>query len=403
MTGNREARPLWPIAAAIFALMLPVTAVVPALEGLTGGRHPELSDFAKHLFMVANMLAALIIAPLAGRLSDHTGWRKRVIVAAMLANALVLFALAQPAPYALHLALRFLDGALHITALTLLMAMAMDRAVWAGTGRAMGTAGAALTLGVATGAPVGGLIAETGAVNVLLAGAGLSLVIAAWTASLGETAPVASRRPASGGWRELPWRRLAAPYVFTFADRLSVGFIISTVTLYLGTVLGAEPARIGMLMGAFMLPFSLLTYVCGRLARRVEPLWMMMAGSVIYGLVLVALGLAPLPLWWVLMPMGGVAAAAMFAPSLVLTARAAEADQRGTAMGGFHAAGSLGFLLGPLLGGGILALAGVFDRPGWLAAFITIAALQWLCVAIFLPAARRRPGLFLSAEPDPGR
>lgn len=388
---------LWPLAVAIFVLMLPVTAVVPALEELTGGRHPELSDFDKHLFMVANMLAALIFAPLAGRLSDRSGRRKPIILGAMLANALVLVLLAQDAPYAVHLALRFADGALHITALTLLMTLAMDRSVHSGTGRAMGTAGAAVTLGVATGAPVGGLVAETGAVNVLFAGAGLSLLLAAWVAGLTDRvgAPERTQRPT---WSELPLRRLAAPYVFTFADRLSVGFIISTVTLYLRTVLEAQPAQIGMLMGAFMLPFALLTYPFGRLARRVSPLWLMMAGSAAYGGILIALALAPLPLWWLLMPLGGISAAAMFAPSLVLTAQAAGTDQRGTAMGGFHAAGSLGFLLGPLVGGGILALASVLDRPGWFTAFVAVAVLQWLCVALFLPAACRHPKPSAQAE-----
>ena len=174
------------------------------------------------------------------------------------------------------------------------------------------------------------------------------------------------------------------------------------MTLYLRTVLEAQPAQIGMLMGSFMLPFALLTYPFGRLARRVPPLWLMMAGSAAYGVILVGLALSPLTLWWLLMPLGGVAAAAMFAPSLVLTSLAAGADQRGAAMGGFHAAGSLGFLLGPLVGGGILALAATLERPGWIPAFLAVAALQWLCVAVFLPTALRRrddwPG-----QAEPGR
>lgn len=381
-----KAAPLWPIGLAIYLLMLPVTGVVPVLEELTGGRHPELSDFNKHLFMVTNMVAAVILAPLAGRWSDRLGRRQPIIVSAMLANALVLTVLAMDAPYPVHLLLRFFDGALHITALTLLMTMAMDRAVQAGSGRAMGVAGAALTLGVATGAPLGGIIGQAQAVHVLHAGAGLSLLLAFWVASLQD----APHRPATTAspvtpLRPLPWRTLVAPYVFTFADRLSVGFIISTMTLYLRTVLGAEPAQIGALLGSFMLPFALLTYVFGRLARYFNALAMMMAGSALYGVALITLSLSPLPLWWLLMPLGGVAAALMFAPSLVLTASAAGEHSRGMAMGGFHAAGSLGFLLGPLVGGGTLALMSALGKEGWLTAFLLMAGLQWLCVVLFLP------------------
>lgn len=378
---------LWPVGIAIFALMLPVTAVVPVLEELTGGRHPHLDDFAKHLFMVANMLAALIMAPLVGRISDRLGRRRPIIVGAMLFNALVLSALMLDAAYSIHLLLRFFDGALHITALTLLMAMAVDRSAAGATGRAMGLTGAALTLGVAVGAPLGGLIGQSNALHVLLAGALLSLLLAGWVAFLDEHRPAGPRAgvPTVTRLTRINWRNLSLPCVFTFADRLSVGFIISTMTLYLRTVLGAEPAQIGLLMGAFMLPFGLLTYVFGRAAHRFDPLPMMFIGTLLYGLVLTALAFAPLPAWWLLMPAGGVTAALMFAPSLVLVVQAAGDDSRATAIGGFHAAGSLGFLLGPLVGGGVLAIMGWFDRPGWLAAFLVIAALQWLCVAVFLP------------------
>ncbi|MDQ2068675.1 MFS transporter [Natronospira bacteriovora] len=393
---------LWPIGLAIYLLMLPVTGVVPVLEELTGGRHPGLSDFSKHLFMVANMLAAVLLAPLAGRLSDRLGRRQPIIVSVMLANALVLMVLSLDAPYGVHLLLRFFDGALHITALTLLMTMAMDRArdarkgAWGqpgripGMGRAMGVAGAGLTLGTATGAPLGGWIGQDNALHVLQAGAVLSLLLAFWVSTLREpghqpATPLPRRGTKDTG---LPLRELVVPYVFTFADRLSVGFIISTMTLYLRTVLGAEPGQIGLLMGSFMLPFALLTYVFGRLASHFRPLAMMMAGSTLYGLALLALAFAPLPLWWWLMPAGGVAAALMFAPSLVMTARAAGDDNRAMAMGGFHAAGSLGFLLGPLTGGTILAVASLLDREGWLAAFLIMACLQWFCVLLFLPRLR---------------
>lgn len=383
-----------PIGLLIFGLMLPVTGVVPVLDELTRGRHPGLSDFAQHLFMVANMLAAVLFAPLVGQLSDRLGRRQPVLIGSLLANIVVLLLLARDAPYAVHLLLRFFDGALHISALTLLMTMAGDRGAGTSSGRAMGTAGLALTLGVAVGAPLGGWLGGIRPTLVLEAGAALSLLLAVGCCCLKET-PVDRPSQADGsgvapvGW--LPWRRLIVPYAFTFADRLSVGFIVSTMTLYMRRVLSAEPESIGLLMASFMLPFALLSYPFARLAQARGALMPLMAGSLLYAGALVALSLAPLPLWYGLMPAGGVAAALMFAPTLVLTAAAAD-SQRARAMGGFHAAGSLGFLFGPLVGGGVLAVANLLGRDGWLAAFWLVAGLQLLCVALFLPLWLRQRG-----------
>lgn len=384
-----------PLGLLIFGLMLPVTGVVPVLDELTRGRHPGLSDFAQHLFMVANMLAAVLFAPLVGQLSDRIGRRQPVLIGSLLANIVVLLLLARDAPYAVHLLLRFFDGALHISALTLLMTMAGDRGSGTSSGRAMGTAGLALTLGVAAGAPLGGWLGGIRPTLVLEAGAVLSLLLAVGCCFLNELPASQPSQPEDSGQTtlgRLPWRQLVVPYAFTFADRLSVGFIVSTMTLYMRRVLDAEPERIGLLMASFMLPFALLSYPFARLAQAWGALTPLMAGSLLYAGALVALSLAPLPLWFALMPAGGIAAALMFAPTLVLTAAAANDSQRARAMGGFHAAGSLGFLLGPLVGGGVLAAAELFGRDGWLAAFWLVAGLQLLCVALFLPLWLRRRG-----------
>lgn len=110
-----------------------------------------------------------------------------------------------------------------------------------------------------------------------------------------------------------------------------------------------------------------------------------MACSLLYAGALVGLSLAPLPLWYRLMPAGGIAAAMMFAPTLVLTVAAVDGGQRARAMGGVHAAGSLGFLPGPLMGGGVLAVADRMGYAGRQPGFWLVASLQSVCVAVFLP------------------
>jgi MFS family permease len=184
--------------------------------------------------------------------------------------------------------------------------------------------------------------------------------------------------------------RLLVPYAFTFADRLTVGFIVSTMSLYLSGVLGMPPARIGLVMAAFLIPFSLLTYPSGLLSRRWNAYSMMLTGSFLYGVVLVLLGFAPATRIVWLMAAGGVVAALMYAPSLVLTARLAEPAHKASAMSGFHFAGSLGFALGPILGGSLVSLFGAMGASPHPPTFAVMGGIEILCVLAFIPLIRRQ-------------
>jgi MFS family permease len=77
----------------------------------------------------------------------------------------------------------------------------------------------------------------------------------------------------------------------------------------------------------------------------------------------------------------------MFVPSLLITTDAAPEEIRTTAMGAFNAAGSLGFILGPLAGGVVSqVVARRFDwETGYQAAFALAGLSALLCAAISLP------------------
>ena len=378
---------IWPIALGIFFLMLPVTAMVPLLHELTEGRYPGLSELDRHLFMSAHMAGALVFAVIAGLWSDRLGQRKRLIVPALLVNGLVLLLMLGPWPYGVQLGLRFIEGCAHMTVLSLAMTLAADRAPGGREGGALGMVGAAMSLGVASGAVLGGRLGAQSPEAVFLWGGASMLVLAIFAALVLRDAPI-GRTPER--LRELLMlalrrRALLVPYAFTFVDRLTVGFIISTVSLYFATVLGFDPVRIGLVMAAFLLPFAILTYPAGLLCQRWDPVVMMAAGSLLYGLFLAALGFAP-PDWILpVMALGGVVAALMFAPSLVLVSRIAEPSQRATAMGGFHLSGSIGFMLGPLVGVGALTLLRAAGWEPYPAVFVLVGALEALVVIAFLP------------------
>ena len=83
----------------------------------------------------------------------------------------------------------------------------------------------------------------------------------------------------------------------------------------------------------------------------------------------------------------GIASAVMFVPSLVLATDAAPREIRGSVLGAFNAAGSLGFIVGPLTGG--FVSQSVAQRASWeagyQAAFAVAGLSEILCVAVTLP------------------
>ncbi|MDY6978941.1 MAG: MFS transporter [Pseudomonadota bacterium] len=384
--------PLLPIALTLYLLMLPVTAMVPVLRELTLGRYPGLGEFEQHLFMSANMFGALLFAPLAGLLSDWWRRRKPIIVMALALNALSLFMLTLSWDYPVYLLWRFFEGCMHITCLSLLMALAVDHARQRRTGAVMGLVGASLGLGVASGAPLGGLIGEQwGAERVLQSGCLLLVGLTLFALLLLQEKPPQHGHSRLGKLlRALPQnRRLFLPYIFTFVDRLTVGFIVSTLSLYLSSVIGLGAAMIGLIMALFLIPFSLLTYPAGLLSQRWNPFVMMLGGSAAYGIMLTAIGFASAAAIPWLMFAGGVTASLMYAPSLVLVAELARPQHRALAMSGFNFAGSLGFVLGPLAGGALLAWFSQTTLPAYPMVFVVIGGLEVLCALLFLPLARR--------------
>lgn len=366
----------------LYGLMLPVTAMVPVLPALTLERFPGLGQFGAHLFMSASMLGALLGAPLTGLLSDRLGVRKPLAIAALLANALILLLLGWflhgSQSYALVLGLRFAEGFAHMAALSLLMTLAAEQAVGTALGARMGAVGAAISLGVACGAPLGGWLGSSDALWVPFGGGLLSLFLALLGVFILADEHAARRRLSFAELGdELRQRKLLLiPLAFSFADRLTVGFIVSTLVLYLRLQLDFGAAAIGLAMAAFLIPFALLTWPAGHLSRFWSPLAMLISGSILYGLFLA--GLVFVPAAWVTLAMmlGGLVAALMYAPSLLLAAEYGGSRCRASALAAFNMAGSLGFALGPLLSASLLAGYGRILADPYPPVFLSIGMIE---------------------------
>lgn len=366
------------LGAATLLTMVPVTLLVPVLKPLVADRHGA-STFWTHFFQSCNLLGAAAATPLIAMICDRAGSRMRIVSLAMLGDALLLALMGFAPTLATLLAARFFEGITHMLALSALMAAAADHAEPARRGRVMGVVGACLMFGTALGTRLGGKVPAEWSFFVA---AGVSCFAALFVAALLREP---ARRSAARHWRDAVWllRRHAAlgiAYAYTFIDRFCVGVVISSFVLFLASVHGAKPDRIGGLLAAFLVPFAVLVYPAGRLVDRVGAVWPLVAGSAGFGLLMTLYGFTALAWMPVLMLGCGVLSAVMFAPTLTLCADLSPGDQRGAAFAGFNAAGSLGFLCGPLAGGGLCAL--LLPRLGeagaYRATFVAAGAMEML-------------------------
>jgi MFS family permease len=380
------------------AIMMPVTLPVPVLRQIVQDRF-AVSELLTSLFMSINMVGALLCAPLAGALADRWGRKQPLVIGALVLDAGCFLALAAPIPFPVFMAVRFVEGCAHITALSVLLMLASHSLPEAQRGRAMGVAGGSMMLGVALGAPIGGLLGRSSYLLPLQVGAGLALGAAVLAAfALAEDREHRERPSfADIATSVKAHPRLLVPLAYAFTDRFTVGFFTTTLSLYLGRIHALSPAQIGGAIAVFMLPFALLSYPFGRAAERTSVTVLMAAGSLLYGLGTAAVGFVGPPQIYALMFFIGVTASVMFVPSMVMTTNLAPEPIRATALGAFNAAGSLGFIVGPLVGGGVSQLvAGGSDwASGYQAAFLVAGVSELACVVVTLPflLGLRRRGL----------
>ncbi len=341
------------VSLATILTLIPVTLLVPGLRELVQVTHGG-SASAAHAFMTVNMISGIVAVPIVMRLQRHFG-TVRIWVAVLLAlDALVFLGMRSAPSLSALFALRALDGALHLPAITLLM-VAANRMAGPRRGGSLGLLGSSLMMGVAIGSPLGGRLVDQSPMLVYLVGA--AIFIAAAVVSLCISLPreeqtaTPSRRYQWNTQIQLAW----VPLTYAFMDRFVIGVFVSTFTLFLADVHHATGAQRGMLMALFLVPFALLCWPAGRLADRIGWYRPLVISNVLFGVVFAMYGRVPFGALPLLMILSGVLSALMFAPNLLLTSEVARRAGDGI-FGAFQIAGSLGFLVGPALGGVLVSV-----------------------------------------------
>ena len=368
------------LAGVVFAVLLAQVLLYPGVDRLVAALGASTTLDASMWFLATEFLAFVAFAGVWGAVSDATGRRVPYIVAGALVGSALYAALAWlSVSFGLLLAVRAVQGAATIAAFSLSMTMLMDLS--GGHGKNMGAAGIAIGGGTALGAPLGGQLYAVGPRVPLYAASALLVGVALLAALVPDRAPTGDGSRLRGVVARL-WATpaLSIPYAFGFVDRLTAGFFALVGTLYFRQTFGLTPAETGLVLALFFAPFALLQYPFGVLSDRVGRAGPIVAGSSLYGLAVVGVGLAPsVKLAGVGMVAVGVIGALMAPATMALVTDLVGDSDRGTAMAGFNAAGSLGFLAGILVGGSV---AGEF---GYLAAFVVAGGGELLLALLLLP------------------
>ncbi|SEH55478.1 Major Facilitator Superfamily protein [Halopenitus malekzadehii] len=385
-----------------------VPAIVDALgapagiNGVSGGMW----------FLTAEFAAFVAFAGVWGAVSDTLGRRASLVVVGALGGAVAYLTLAL-APqlgidFVTALLVRLVGGAFTIGAFSLGITMLMD--LGGGHGRNMGAAGVAIGFGAALGSVVGGGLADVDPFYPIYASAGVLFLAALLAATVTDRAGNADPNAADDrgvttvdepdpapaddpGFRDVLARirsvpGLLVPFAFGFIDRLTAGFFALVGVYYFqegAFELSAFGA--GLTLALFFLPFAILQYPMGVLSDRIGRFLPVVVGSVAYGFVIIAVGLAPTyPIAAGLMVLVGVCGALVAPATMALVTDLVGVAERGAAMGLFNVFGSLGFLTGFLVGGTVTE---GFD---YLTAFLVVGGMEILIALALFPAVRSITG-----------
>ncbi|WP_227375942.1 MFS transporter [Haladaptatus halobius] len=377
------------LAGIIFVILLAQVLLYPGIDTLVvvfGGAE-TLS--ASMWFLAAEFAAFVAFAGLWGAVSDATGRRVPFIVAGTVGGfvgygLLGLLPTLGVATFGAAVALRVFQGAATIGAFSLAITMLMD--LEGGHGRNMGAAGIAIGGGTALGAPLGGQLYELGPLVPVYIASGLLLVVALVAAVVLEDSETSTRREGVSGAivriRQTPL--LLVPYAFGFIDRLTAGFFALVGTLYFREVFELDPGTTGLMLALFFAPFALLQYPFGVVSDRIGRTIPIVVGSTLYGVAVVGVGVAPSVRAAALaMILVGVIGAMMAPATMALVTDLAPSSDRGVAMAGFNAFGSVGFLAGILVGGAVA------DRFGYVSAFVVAGGVEIALAVLVLPVVFR--------------
>lgn len=316
-------------------------------------------------------LARTFFNPLSGRLSDRWG-RKPFITLGLLLYTLVsvLYVLADSIETLVLV--RILHGSTSVLVAPIAMALVADIAPKQRMGLYLGTQNMAFMLGLGLGPAVGGTIRDIFGMHAAFYTMG-GLALLTFMA-------IAAFLPGDQRRKRNQKRQSIAPVKTLLKNRIVLGLFLLRFFLAAGqgTVYTFIPifalqiqlssSQVGIILGINIFLIAFLQRLCGGLADRINPMYLIVAGSLISGLAVWGIplgrGFAMVLACNILMGIGnGIA----MPGGLVLTGRVGKRLGMGATMGITDAGWSLGMIISPIMAGVImdsLGLTSIFVAGG---------------------------------------
>lgn len=391
-------RALIPVLLAVFLDLVGFGIVIPLLTFYA--ETFSASALQVTLLMACYSLAQFLFAPVWGAVSDRYG-RRPVMLFSIAATAAGLAGFASATSLAQLFVFRTLHG-MATANISTAQACVADLTPPEKRAMGMGLIGAAFGVGFTVGPLIGGELAQWGYAVPIWFAAGLSLLnFLIAVPLLPETRPTEvgprfrERSVRPGAFLEVLRHPVVGLCVLlTFVLTSAFGMMESTFTLFAEHVRGLSAAHVGRMFGvAGVVMIVVQGGHIGRLVRRFGE-----ATLVPVGLVLLAVGLALLPLAPPTFPM--VAVFTLLAigqgianPSLqALISQGTHADEQGFVLGTNQSLSALARVVGPAAGGLLYAGVGP-SAPFWAGAVVVVGS-----VGLAVAAIRRRASALGSAE-----
>jgi len=327
------------------------------------------SDFAVGFLFATYAIALCLAAIPFGILSDRFG-RKPFVLFGMfaMAGAFVFYALAKS--YPVLVVARVLDGLTAAATWSAALALLGDRFPGSEMGSKMGWTMSAAAIGGIAGPLIGGTLSDAFGYRAPFYTIAVACLVGGCVALFLEERKV-TRRALSAGWRMLKPvftnRNVMIACLVTLVTTMGLGLLEPILPIYFKDTFDMTRTSIGIVFGLTMLFYAIASPLSGKLSDKVGRKRPILAGllltAAITPLIAVFKNVAVV---CALMAAFGFAIAFFGTPSIPLVTdtlpqapAVGEANQYGAAFGLLNFFWSLGYALGPLLGGALDQWAGL--------------------------------------------
>lgn len=348
-----------------------------------------VSDFKIGFLFATYAIALLVSAIPMGMLSDRIG-RKPFVLFGMfaMAGAFVFYALART--YAVLVVARVLDGLTAAATWSAGLALIGDRLEGKDIGQKFGFAMAAAAVGAVAGPLIGGVMSDLAGYRspyYLIAG----ICLAGGVTALFLEKDTPSKRHATTSFRDLLLpvlknRIVLLACLIATITTFGFGLLEPILPLHLNTLFKMSELGIGLIFGITMALLGLASPLVGRLSDRVGRKLPIVIGLAATAVVTPAIAVARnLALVCILMGLIGITVAFFETPSFPLVIDTLQTGEEGgarygTAFGLLNLFWSLGYALGPIIGGAIMQASGLLAALLMDAAILVVLTVlvQWL-------------------------